>query len=166
MSFNAGIDANTAMRVPSTMRAAPLCAASQLARRCGLVMPLCSDTTASSPKRALKRASSCGVRLISGTITSACAGSRASRSATQRRYTSVLPLPVLPASRKVPVPSSMRASTAVCSALSATGFDDSAVCATGPAALLRLSRRASCAVDRSRSCGGRAASAISPMERW
>ena len=86
MSLSAGIDANTAMRVPSTMRAAPLCAASQLARRCGLVMPLCRDTTASSPKRALNRASSCGVRLISGTITSACAsGSRASRSATQRR---------------------------------------------------------------------------------
>lgn len=74
------------MRVPSTMRAAPACAASQLARRCGLVMPLCSDTTACAPKRALNRASSCGVRLISGTITSAWAsGERASSAATQRR---------------------------------------------------------------------------------
>ena len=43
------MDANTAMRVPSTMRAAPLCAASQLFRRCGWVMPLCSETTARSP---------------------------------------------------------------------------------------------------------------------
>ena len=66
-----------AMRVPSTMRAAPACAASQLFRRCGLVMPLCRLTTAASPysgaKRSRKRASSWGVRLISGTITSAWA---------------------------------------------------------------------------------------------
>ena len=34
------MDANTAMRVPSTMRALPPCAASQLLRRCGGVMPL------------------------------------------------------------------------------------------------------------------------------
>ena len=46
------MDANTAMRVPSTIRAAPLWAASQLRRRCGLVMPLCSDTTLSAPNRA------------------------------------------------------------------------------------------------------------------
>ena len=49
ISLSCGIDANTAMRVPSTMRAAPLCAASQLFRRCAGVMPLCIDTTASSP---------------------------------------------------------------------------------------------------------------------
>ena len=71
------MDANTAIRVPSTMRATPLWADSQALRRCGLVMPLCSDTTACEPysgaKRALKRASNCGVRLISGTITSAWA---------------------------------------------------------------------------------------------
>ncbi len=59
----AGIEANTAIRVPSTMRAAPPCAASQLASRWGLVMPLCRETTASAPKRALKRASSCGVEV-------------------------------------------------------------------------------------------------------
>jgi hypothetical protein len=43
------------MRVPSTMRAVPLCAASQLFRRCGFVMPLCIDTTAPSPYKGLKR---------------------------------------------------------------------------------------------------------------
>ena len=81
-----GIEANTAMRVPSTMRAAPLCAASQLFRRWGGVMPLFIATTLPAPKRATKRSCSCGVRLISGTITSACAcGSRSSSRCTACR---------------------------------------------------------------------------------
>ena len=80
------MEANTAMRVPSTMRAAPVCAASQLFRRCGWVMPLFIATTLPAPKRSTKRSCNCGVRLISGTITSACAcGSRASRLCTACR---------------------------------------------------------------------------------
>ena len=47
------MEASTANRVPSTMRAppwaGPRCADSQACRRCGGVMPLCSETTAASP---------------------------------------------------------------------------------------------------------------------
>ena len=72
-----------AIRVPSTMRALPWCAASQLFSLWGPVMPLCIETTPASPNRALTRASSCGVRLISGTIIRACAlGSAAKHLAT------------------------------------------------------------------------------------
>src|SRR3989344_4952699 len=124
MSFSPGRLANTAMRVPSTMRALPLWAASQLLRRCGFVIPLCSDTTAPGPKRGAKRptkrSSSWGVRLISGTITRACAvGSASSISCTQRKYTSVLPLPVLPNSRKGPFSAEIRALALSCSGVSA-----------------------------------------------
>ena len=77
MSCKCGIDANTAIRVPNTMRAWPLCAASQFFKRCAGVRLLCIATTQSSPhcgaKRSRKRDSSCGVRLISGTITKICA---------------------------------------------------------------------------------------------
>lgn len=73
------------MRVPSTMRAVPVCAASQLLSRCGLVMPLCMLATQDAPyrgaKRAVKRCSSWGVRLISGTITSTWAPGSASSAA-------------------------------------------------------------------------------------
>ena len=66
-------------------------------RRCAGVNPLCKDTMRQPAKRSATRDSNCGVRLISGTITSACAvGSASSISCTQRRYTSVLPLPVAP----------------------------------------------------------------------
>ena len=55
-------------------RQLPSCAANQLFNRCGLVMPLCMETTASSPnsgqKRSRTRSSNCGVKLISGTIIS------------------------------------------------------------------------------------------------
>ena len=74
---------------PARCAPGPMCAASQLLRRCAGVMPLCIDTTRSRPrwaKRASKRACSCGVRLISGTITSTCAsGSCASTLAAARR---------------------------------------------------------------------------------
>ena len=50
------------------------------------VMPLFIATTWPAPKRATKRSCSCGVRLISGTITRACAsGSRASKRCTACR---------------------------------------------------------------------------------
>ena len=41
---------STARRVPSTSRAWPVCADSQLFKRCAGVMPLCMETMASSPK--------------------------------------------------------------------------------------------------------------------
>ena len=174
-------------------------------------------------KRSLKRASSCGVRLISGTITStwawaACASTRA----VQRRYTSVLPLPVAPNSRaglgnevaggkgeggevtgcRGDASPKNWAMTFSCCALAAT--KSAALCAPQPAPLaprppvpcppatcppvswlpatwlpvslaasslaLRSAcsfcRRASCAPSISRSCGGKAAKATSPMARW
>ncbi|MPN03016.1 hypothetical protein SDC9_150239 [bioreactor metagenome] len=160
------------MRVPSTMRARPLCAASQLARRCGFVMPLCRLTTLPAPysgaKRARKRASSCGVRLISGTITSAwAAGSRASAACTLCRYTSVLPLPVLPYSRKGPACDAMWLHTLCCSALSAmVSVVSGASGASCAGAAGRRRRRASCSGPSSRNCGGSAASATSPRPRW
>ena len=75
---SARMDASTAMRVPKISRAVPEWAASQLLRRWAGLRPLCSATTRSLPrceKRASNRACNCGVRLISGTITStwACA---------------------------------------------------------------------------------------------
>ena len=171
------------MRVPSTMRAAPVCAASQLFRRCGGVMPLCRHTTASGPysgsKRSRKRASSWGVRLISGTITSTWVGLLPSGVAVSstwrvaRKYTSVLPLPV--------APYSSTGAWALCSAASAwrcsslRSWPSLAVsawvvlawgAAVGLALARRLSRRASCSLLSSRSCGGSAAMATSPRLRW
>ena len=68
--------ANTDKRVPSTMRAWPLCAASQALERSASVMPLCMLTKACAPqcaKRWRKTLSNCGVKLISGTKIKACA---------------------------------------------------------------------------------------------
>ena len=98
MSPRSGTGANTAERVPSTMRAWPLKASRQAPRRSWSVSPECS-TASGAAKRSRKRPSSCGVRPISGTSTSArrpCASTRSIR----RRYTSVLPLPVIPCSTK------------------------------------------------------------------
>ena len=170
------------------MRAVPLCAASQLLRRCGFVMPLCRLTTVCSStsgesaelKRALKRSSSCGVRLISGTITKAWAcGSAASSSCTHCKYTSVLPLPVAPNSKNGPGWVFIWASTVVCSAVRA--WVDVPEAVAGPVVLaspalaaqtvglggpLRFKRRAIWVGLSSRSCGGRHARATSPTERW
>ena len=177
------------MRVPSTMRAPPWWAASQADRRCAGVMPLCRLTTACGPhwgaKRSIKRASSCGVRLISGTITKACAwGSRARSCSTACKYTSVLPLPVAPKSKNGPLCATICASASVCSALRALlctsaragpAFSGGGVfvCEVLPAAgckpralCSRSALRCSCRLDSSRSCGGKAASATSPAERW
>ena len=66
-----GSGANTARRVPRTRSARPSCAASQLRRRCAGVRPLCRATMRRPAKRRVKRSISCGVRLISGTSTSA-----------------------------------------------------------------------------------------------
>ena len=173
------MEANTAMRVPSTMRAPPWCAASQADRRCAGVMPLCKLTTACGPhcgtNRASKRACSCGVRLISGTMTSTWArGSRKSTSCTARKYTSVLPLPVAPNSKNGPGWDWISANTCACSGLSMSPAAPSA-CAGAPGAALaildwafskRWARRCNCRGDTSRSCGGKAASATSPAERW
>ena len=60
----------------------------------------CSTAT-SSPKRARKRATSCGVSAISGTRTMDPRPA-ARAAAMTRRYTSVLPLPVTPCRRNVP----------------------------------------------------------------
>ena len=67
-----GSGANTARRVPRTRSARPSCAASQLRSRCAGVSPLCRATMRRPAKRRVKRSISCGVRLISGTSTSAC----------------------------------------------------------------------------------------------
>ena len=66
-----GSGANTARRVPRTRSARPSCAASQLRSRCAGVSPLCRATMRRPAKRRVKRSISCGVRLISGTSTSA-----------------------------------------------------------------------------------------------
>ena len=177
------MDASTAMRVPRTMRASPVWAASHPCRRCAGVMPLCSATLRCSGKRCAKRCSSCGVRLISGTSTSTCAsGSRDSTCSTARRYTSVLPLPVQPNSsmggtgcRRAAA--SIAATAASCWGVSTTdvsGGDGDIVSAMpafcGPAwrvcLACFLSRRISCVRSRSRNCGGNAASATSPRLRW
>ena len=215
MSDRPGIDANTAIRVPSTMRAWPVCAASQLDRRCAGVMPLCIDTTASAPntgaKRSVKRACSWGVRLISGTITSTWAvGLLANTCATQRKYTSVLPLPVLPKSNAgegaapdetdeancavgAAAPAapavtancfegekncliaslccSLKGGRAAVSARSAGGSTWWGLPMSNVAVLARrlacaACLRASCWASSSRSWGGSAATATSPIPRW
>ena len=119
MSFKFGIEASTAKRVPSTMRAVPKCAANQLLRRCAGVMALCMATMALSPKWAKRwrtLASSCGVRLISGTSNKTWAwGESSSTKAARRKYTSVLPLPVLPCNKNGPPCWASCANTCVCS---------------------------------------------------
>ena len=157
------MDAKMAMRVPSTMRAWPAWAASQPLRRWAGVMPLCIDTTASLPKRARTRSSIWGVRLISGTMSKAWAwGSVASMRSTACKYTSVLPLPVLPNSKKGPVPQAICASTVLCSCERA---GPGVVC-TARSAFCFFRRRASCSEVKSRNWGGSAAKATSPKERW
>ena len=98
------------------MRARPSCAASHAADRSPSGSPLWSTTTPTAPKRARSSDSSCGVRLISGTSIRTWARSSArSRSSIARRYTSVLPLPVMPNSRWTPNPcAATSASTAAC----------------------------------------------------
>ena len=68
-----GIDANTAMRVPSTRSARPEVRRPASCAGAAPASGRCAATTMRSArrKRAAKRASSCGVRLISGTSTSA-----------------------------------------------------------------------------------------------
>ena len=113
------------MRVPSTKRAWPVWALSQLFKRWAGVMPLCMDTMAASPRlanRCRTRSSSWGVRLISGTsISTWASGSCANTKAARRRYTSVLPLPVLPCSTNGPGSLSKRASAVACSVVSRGG---------------------------------------------
>ena len=190
MSCKWGMDANTAMRVPNTMRASPVCAASQFFRRCAGVRLLCMATTQSSPhcgaKRSRKRDSSCGVRLISGTITKICAdGSLSSCDCAARKYTSVLPLPVLPKSRKGPLFLAMFWRTSACSgvesgigaacwAASSFAFAFALVFALvfvfafalTLALLFRDRRRVHCSALSSRSWLGKAAKATSPTLRW
>ena len=98
------------------MRARSSCAASHAADRSPSGSPLWSTTTPTAPKRARSSDSSCGVRLISGTSIRTWARSSArSRSSIARRYTSVLPLPVMPNSRWTPNPcAASSASTAAC----------------------------------------------------
>ena len=80
-----------------TTGAEPLRAARHARSRSWSVSDECSTASGAS-KRAAKRATSCGVRAISGTSTRACSP-RATTSSIARRYTSVLPLPVTPCSR-------------------------------------------------------------------
>ena len=92
------------------MSASPTCASSQVRRRCAGVSALCIATTRRDGNRCITRSSSCGVRLISGTISSTCRPRASARSAA-RRYTSVLPLPVTPCSSS----GTARACDALCS---------------------------------------------------
>ena len=82
-------------------------------------------TATSSPKRARKRATSCGVSAISGTSTIE-PRPRSRAAAMARRYTSVLPLPVTPWRRNVRRAASRRARrsrsiAAVCAAVASCG---------------------------------------------
>ena len=82
------------------MEHSPCCIWSQAVCRC-LSVNLECDKAMLTAKRCLNRSSSCGVRVISGTSTNTCCP----RSSTVRiicRYTSVLPLPVTPSSKKTP----------------------------------------------------------------
>ena len=80
-----------------TMRAWPACAARHASRRSVPVSAECSTATPAL-KRSRKRATSCGVKPISGTSTNAWPPA-AMAAAITRKYTSVLPLPVTPYSR-------------------------------------------------------------------
>src|SRR5580658_4722012 len=120
MTPSSGTGANTAERVPSTMRACPLQASRHAARRSASVSAECS-TASGAAKRSRNWPSSCGVRPISGTSTSALLPAASTRS-TSRRYTSVLPLPVIPCSTKAanePSEAPTAATAAFCSGRSA-----------------------------------------------
>ncbi|CAB5715808.1 Uncharacterised protein [Pseudomonas putida] len=84
------------------MSASPSRAASQASRRSRSFTAECSRAMRAL-KRCSKRARVCGPRLISGISTRACLPA-SSVSRISCRYTSVLPLPVTPASRKAPKP--------------------------------------------------------------
>ena len=168
MSFRFGMEASTAKRVPSTIRADPKWAANQLLRRCAGVMALCMATMALSPKWAKRwrtLASSWGVRLISGTSnkTWAC-GASSSTKAARRKYTSVLPLPVLPCNKNGPLCCASCANTCVCSGVrGGTGAFSVLTAANG---LRRESLRSNCSAVMSRKDGGKQAMANSPALRW
>ena len=87
---------NSDERVPITIAASPFLAFSHAERRSLSFSPECSTSTGAL-KRWRKRAIVCGVRPISGTITSAWRPCASTFSRTLR-YTSVLPEPVIPAS--------------------------------------------------------------------
>ena len=104
------------------MRASPFAIRSRSSRRSASVSPECRIASP-SPKRAAKRPAACGVSAISGTSTIA-PSPRSSAAAHAWRYTSVLPLPVAPASRKFPpLPNAptMRSIAARCSSVSCSG---------------------------------------------
>ena len=89
--------ANTALRVPTTMSAPPVCIIRHCSRRSVWLRAECCTATR-SPKLAFRRRIIWGVRLISGTST------RAVRPSSRQRWmsfknTSVLPLAVTPWSR-------------------------------------------------------------------
>ncbi|CQQ80890.1 Uncharacterised protein [Salmonella enterica subsp. enterica serovar Typhimurium str. DT104] len=86
-----------------TIAASPFFAFSHAERRSLSFSPECSTSTGAL-KRSRKRAIVCGVRPISGTITSACLPWARTFSSTLR-YTSVLPEPVTPASNQAEKPS-------------------------------------------------------------
>ena len=133
MRPRSGTGANTAERVPSTMRAWPLKASRHARKRSWSVSAECSMAMG-TPKRSRKRPTSCGVRAISGTSTSARRPASSTRP-TRRRYTSVLPLPVIPWStkaRKVPSCPATASTAACCSAKSSgPGARPPALCAGG-----------------------------------
>src|SRR5439155_269313 len=107
--------AKSADREPMTTSAAPSRTRRHSSKRSPAESALCSSATR-SPKRAMKRATTCAVRTISGTRTMT-PSPRASVSAAARRYTSVFPLAVTPCSRKPrPLPSAamIAASAAAC----------------------------------------------------
>ena len=95
-SFETG--AKMALRAPMTTSTSPRRRRCHIAWRSLAVRPECRTAT-SSPKRARKRATSCGVSAISGTSTMV-PRPLARAAAMACRYTSVLPEPVTPWSRK------------------------------------------------------------------
>ena len=100
MTPSDGTGAKTAERAPTTTGASPDAIRSRSSRRSASVSAECSTATR-SPKRSRKRPSVCGVSAISGTSTIA-PRPRASAASHARMYTSVLPLPVAPWSRRLP----------------------------------------------------------------
>ena len=69
MSFNLGNGVKIESRVPMMICAAPDWASCQLCKRSLSLKLLCKLTSGKLAKRLLKRASNCGVKLISGTST-------------------------------------------------------------------------------------------------
>nr|WP_238787671.1 hypothetical protein [Thiospirillum jenense] len=89
---------NTAERVPSNTPAVPRTTCHHASSRL-FAVKLEWITAIGVFSRWVKRRCSCGVKPISGTSTSTCPP-RASVVAIRRKYTSVLPLPVTPSSKK------------------------------------------------------------------